>query len=86
MTTNRRAELFREVNDRIYELVSSADVDQFGEFLCECGEECGRRVELSALAFATMRRDRHAVRSADCSAGLFRRARREPTSGVPVFG
>lgn len=87
MTTNRRSELFREVNDRIYELLSSAEPDLPGEFFCECGEECGRRVELSAVAFAASRRAHRAVRSGECGrTGIFRRVRREPTPGFPAFG
>ena len=65
MESKRRAELFREVNDRIYELLVSTDPDLPGEFLCECGEECGRRVELLPAAFEVLRSRRRAVRSRD---------------------
>jgi hypothetical protein len=87
MDSRRRTELFSEVNDRIYELLSSADPDLPGEFLCECGEDCGRRVELLPAAFEALRRGRHAVRSSECHrSGLFRLRRREPVSrGVPVL-
>jgi len=87
MEARRRAELFREVNDRIYELLVSTDPDLPGEFLCECGEECGRRVELLPAAFEALRNGRHAVRSNDCGRGGFLRLRRhEPASlGLPVL-
>ena len=86
MESRRRAELFREVNDRIYELLSSAEPDLPGEFLCECGEECGIRVELLPAAFEALRSGGRAVQSNDCGRGLFRRRRRETvSSGVPVL-
>ena len=55
--------LFSEVNDRIYELLESADPDLPGEFLCECGRDCGRRVELLPASFATLRDAGGIVRS-----------------------
>jgi hypothetical protein len=67
MSPDQRASLFREVNDRIYELLESADPDLPGEFLCECGRDCGGRVELLPSAFATLRETGEAVRSPDCS-------------------
>ena len=87
MESSRRTELFREVNDRIYELLSSAEPDLPGEFLCECGEECGIRVELLPAAFEALRSGGHAVRSNNCRrTGLFRLGRRERVSaGVPVL-
>lgn len=87
MEARRRTELFREVNDRIYELLVSAEPDLPGEFLCECGQECGRRVELLPAAFEAMRSAGRAVRSNDCRrTGLLRRRRREPVShGIPVL-
>ena len=63
MDARRRVELFREVNDRIYELLSSTDSDLPGEFLCECGEECGERVELLPATFEALRSRGRAVRS-----------------------
>jgi hypothetical protein len=79
--------LFQEVNDRIYELLSSADPELPGEFLCECGKECGRRVELVPAAFASLRREGRAVRSTDCGRSLFRGPRREPVpAGLAVLG
>jgi hypothetical protein len=82
MEASRRTELFREVNDRIYELLTSTDPDLPGEFLCECGEDCGRRVELLPAAFEALRSGGRAVRSNDCGRGsLLRLRRREPVSG-----
>lgn len=88
MDSGRRSLLFREVNDRIYELLNSAEPDLPGEFLCECGRECGRRVELIPAAFAVLRRKGHVVRSSECGrSGLFRRTRREALpSGIPALG
>lgn len=63
MDAERRTELFREVNDRMYELLASADPDLPGEFLCECGQDCGSRVELLPAAFEALRRAGRAVRS-----------------------
>src|SRR6478672_4642171 len=65
----RRSLLFSEVNDRIYELLAAADPDLPGEFLCECGRECGRRVELLPETFASLREAGASVRSPDCSSG-----------------
>ena len=88
MEARRRTELFREVNDRIHELLVSTDPDLPGEFLCECGADCGRRVELLPRAFETLRSRGRAVRSNDCRrSGLLRLShRREITPrGVPVL-
>ncbi len=87
MEAVRRAELFREVNDRIYELLAAADPDLPGEFLCECGEECGRKVELLPAALAALRSDNRAVRSNECGrTGLLRFRRRDIVRpGVPVL-
>jgi hypothetical protein len=87
--TGRRALLFGEVNDRIYELLDSAEPDLPGEFLCECGRECGRRVELIPAAFASLRRKGDAVRASECvrGSGLFRRPRRAKVrGGLPALG
>lgn len=87
MEAERRALLFREVNDRIFELLDSAEPDLPGEFLCECGRECGRRVGLSPASFAALRRKGHAVRSSECGrSGRFRLPlRRAVPSGVPAL-
>jgi hypothetical protein len=71
MSPSQRSTLFREVNDRIYELLASAEPDLPGEFLCECGSDCDHRVQLLPAAFATLRRTGRTVRSPRCSgAGL----------------
>jgi hypothetical protein len=75
MSPGQRSRLFREVNDRIYELLELAEPDLPGEFLCECGGECGRRAVLLPEVFATLRRTGQAVRSPDCAA---------PRSGLRV--
>jgi hypothetical protein len=66
MTPGQRALLFREVNDRIYELLESADPDLPGEFLCECGDDCGQRVVLAPSAFVALRQSGEALRSPGC--------------------
>jgi hypothetical protein len=67
MSPGQRIWLFREVNDRIYELLSSAEPDLPGEFLCECGAECDHRVQLLPSAFARLRQTGRSVRSPDCT-------------------
>ena len=84
MGSDQRSLLYREVNDRIYELLESASPDLPGEFLCECGRECGRRVELLPAEFAAVRASGRVVRSPDCRRLRFRRS--EPADGVPVLG
>ena len=66
MSPGQRSYLFREVNDRIYELLESAEPDLPGEFLCECGTECDRRVLLLPATFARLRQGGEAVRSPQC--------------------
>jgi hypothetical protein len=88
VSTAQRSRLFREVNDRIYELLESADPDLPGEFLCECGRDCERRVPLLPASFATLRQTGEAVRSPDCLEPRSR-LRDEPVSligGVPALG
>jgi hypothetical protein len=87
METGRRSELFREVNDRIYELLASAEPDLPGEFLCECGEDCGRRVELLPAAFEALRSRGRAVCSSECGRGGLLRVQRPDvvSRGVPVL-
>jgi hypothetical protein len=80
MSPGQRTSLFREVNDRIYELLSTAAPDLPGEFLCECGADCDHRVQLLPDAFARLRQRGVNVRSAECP---------EPTfelDGVPALG
>jgi hypothetical protein len=83
MEARRWNELFREVNDRIYELLVSTGPDLPGEFLCECGEDCGTRVELLPAAFEALRSSGRAARSNDCSRGDLRRPRRRELVPVP---
>ena len=66
MSPSKRASLFREVNDRIYELLVSAEPDLPGEFLCECGSDCDHRVQLLPAAFATLSQTGRIVRSPQC--------------------
>jgi hypothetical protein len=81
MSPVQRSFLFSEVNDRIYEVLGSGDPDLAGEFLCECGRGCGRRVELLPSAFATLRRSGGVVRSPDCPGPSPR-----PAGGALVLG
>jgi hypothetical protein len=67
MSPGQRSHLFCEVNDRIYELLAQAEPDLPGEFLCECGSECGCRVQLLPAAFEGMRRMGESVRAPECS-------------------
>ncbi len=83
MSPGQRSRLFSEVNDRIYELLEAADPDLPGEFLCECGEDCGRRVELLPKAFASLREAGELVRSPDCHDARFTRP--QPAGGVPAL-
>lgn len=66
MSSGQRSRLFREVNDRIYDLLELGDSDLPGEFLCECGHDCGERVVLAPAAFAALRDSGGFVRSEDC--------------------
>jgi hypothetical protein len=68
MSPAQRSLLFREVNDRIYELLASSEPDLPAEFLCECGSDCDHRVELVPAAFAGLRKSGGNVRSAECPA------------------
>jgi hypothetical protein len=85
---SQRSRLFREVNNRIYDLLVATDPDLPGEFLCECGRDCGRRAELLPAAFATLRETGGVVRSADCRGqSVLRRSRRATApGGVPALG
>jgi hypothetical protein len=69
VSPSQRSLLFREVNDRIYDLLAETDSELPGEFLCECGRDCGRRVELLPTAFATLREAGAVVESPDCMSG-----------------
>lgn len=71
VSPDQRSWLFREVNDRIYELLSSAEPDLPGEFLCECGSECDHRVLLSPAVFASLRQTGRSVQSPECTEPRF---------------
>jgi len=86
MSPGQRSSLFSEVNDRIYELLESADPDLPGEFLCECGSDCGRRVELLPTAFATLREAGAIVQSPHCNGLRLNLRSEEPLDGIPVPG
>ena len=79
MSPDQRSRLFGEVNDRIYDLLEAADPDLPGEFLCECGQDCGGRVELLPAAFASLRETGGDVRSPACHGARL-------AVGVPAFG
>jgi hypothetical protein len=86
VTPRQRSILFREVNDRICELLEAADPELPGEFLCECGRDCGQRVELLPATYVELRRAGGVVRSASCR-GRFRLLGRRgrPADGVPAL-
>lgn len=66
MSSAQRARLFGEVNDRICELLEAGEPDLPGEFLCECGRDCDRRVLLLPAAFVAWRQSGKAVESDEC--------------------
>jgi hypothetical protein len=87
MNPGQRSRLFQEVNDRIYDLLASADPDLPGEFLCECGRDCDQRVSLLPAEFARLRDTAAIVRSPDCRRFRFRRGSEAPAAGgVPALG
>ena len=67
VSRRQRSRLFREVNDRIYELLASAEPGLPGEFLCECGSDCEQRALLLPADFAQLRRADQSVVSPDCT-------------------
>ena len=82
MSPGQRSILFREVNDRIYELLESSDPALPGEFLCECGDDCDRHVTLLPARFAALRETGEDVRSPAClESSLPRVAERVPAIG-----
>jgi len=85
MTPGRRSRLFREVNDRIHELLESVEPELPGEFFCECGRDCGQRVLLLPSDFAALRRSGRPVRAPDCEAPRPRRRSPVP-AGAPAPG
>jgi hypothetical protein len=85
VTPRQRSILFREVNDRICELLEAADPDLPGEFLCECGRDCGQRVELLPGTFAELRRSGAAVRSRSCRGRFRLLGRRARPTDLPAL-
>jgi hypothetical protein len=67
VSPGQRSFLFREVNERIYELLESSEPDLPGEFLCECGSDCSQRVALAPAEFAALREAGAVVRAPDCA-------------------
>jgi len=67
VSPDQRSLLFREVNERIFELLQSSETDLPGEFLCECGSDCKQRVVLARSEFAALREAGELVRSPDCA-------------------
>jgi hypothetical protein len=56
MTAGRKTTLFREVNERIEELLRSFGAAEEADFLCECpSADCMRRITLSRAAFDRIR-------------------------------
>ena len=56
MHGGRKTVLFREVNDRIAELLERAWPIAPGDFLCECGEgDCARRVTIALPDYRALR-------------------------------
>jgi hypothetical protein len=88
MSPGQRSQLFSEVNDRIYDLLEAGDPDLPGEFLCECGRECGQRVVLLPAEFAALRWSGEVVRSSQCRGPGFRVTSRSsrPAESVPALG
>ena len=84
MESRRWTALFGEVNDRIYELLVSTDPELPGEFLCECDEDCGRRVEILPATFEALRSSGRIVRSNDCGRSGPLRRREVVSRAVPV--
>jgi hypothetical protein len=87
VSRRQRSRLYSEVNDRIYELLVSAEPDLPGEFLCECGYDCEQRAMLLPADFAELRRVGETVRSPDCSGSGFglRGRRSRPDGGLAIL-
>ncbi len=59
--------LFREVNERIGELLTQAGLAAEADFLCECGAECGRKVTLRLHEYEQLRRRGGSVVADECA-------------------
>src|SRR5260221_7469484 len=67
MSAGRKTALFREVNERIGELLRIYGADEEADFLCECPlADCARRVTLSRADFERIRAAGAFVVSPDC--------------------
>jgi hypothetical protein len=87
VSRRQRSRLYSEVNDRIYDLLASAEPDLPGEFLCECGSDCEQRALLLPADFAALRSAGEGVRSPDCRGSRFvlRARRSRPSGGVAAL-
>ncbi len=66
MDARTRGVLFREVNERIGELLVRAGLAAEADFLCECGDECGRKVTLRLHEYERLRSRGGAVLAREC--------------------
>ena len=74
MEAGRKAMLFREVNERIAELLDGAGDTAPGDFFCECGRDgCSSRVTLALSAYRSVRGGGGGVLARECG-----RARNRP--------
>jgi hypothetical protein len=87
VSRRQRSRLYSEVNDRIYELLASAEPDLPGEFLCECGSDCEQRAVLLPADFAELRNVGKGVRSPECPGSRFglRGPRSRPADGLAAL-
>jgi hypothetical protein len=87
VSRRQRSRLYSEVNDRIYELLVSAEPDLPGKFLCECGCDGEQRALLLPADFAALRGAGEGVRSPGCSGPRFglRARRSRPSGGAAVL-
>lgn len=73
MSPTRKAMLFREVNERIADLLEQAWPTAPGEFLCECGREsCLRRRTLGLTEYRGLVARGGAVLAAGCERAMSR--------------
>jgi hypothetical protein len=70
MEAGRKATLFREVNERIAELLERSWPTAPGDFLCECGGDgCRRRVTLPLADYRGLRQAGCALLAPECARG-----------------
>lgn len=73
MNATRKSMLFREVNERIAELLARTWPTAPGDFLCECGaERCMRRVTLTLPEYEAASRRGGALLAPGCARGVRR--------------